>query len=345
VQADLLLAGPEPWSGYLAERLFCTPAARKPLGSFKTWALEKALPRERHSADLTVIRVDSVSARLFFRQKYLRVPAWVALRCRPEDTRTLARRHTALARDLRTIRHWALSTEITQGDAGLDHFYEKMYLPLMTRRHGDSAYIRSSPWCRQTLRRGGFVWVLLDGRRVGGCLIERHGDTMELCIVGLLDGNPELRHCGAISALYMRAVEQARIEGCKWVGLGAVRPSLTDGLLRFKAKWDSTLCESLTNPYAFLVRWERWNPSVQALLSSTPLIYSVPGGFSAVAVLPQPAPARQSDVETLRRNLWVNGLRCLTIVSPAGFESGVTPPPQTRLVLPGEGGGLLPESL
>jgi hypothetical protein len=291
-----------------------------------------------------VIRVDYATARLFFRRPYLRVPAWVALRCRPEDTRTLARRHLALDRDLRIIRHWGLSTEITAGDDNLDHFYNDMYLPFMTQRHGDSAYIRSCQWCRRTLLHGGFVWVLRDGRRVGGCLFERRGETLDLCVVGLLDGNPELKRQGAISALYVRAVEQARLEGCAWVGLGAVRPSLSDGLLRYKAKWDSTLCESLTNPYCFLVRWDRWNPSVEALLSTSPLIYSVAGGFSAVAVLAKPEPAQQSHLETLRRTLWVNGLHNLTILSPAGFANGVTPPPLTRLALPDQDGGLLPES-
>lgn len=345
LQSTLLVAGPEPWSAYLAERLFCGPAARQPLGSFKPWALERALRHASPPADLTVIRVDYASARLFFRQPYLQVPSWVALRCRPEDTRTLARRHLALDRDLRNVRHWGLSTEITREDGDLDYFYDKMYLPFMLQRHGDSAYIRSSSWCRRSLRRGGFVWALRNGMRIGACLFERRGETLDLCVVGLLDGNPEWKRQGAISALYMRAVEQARAEGCAWVGLGAVRPSLTDGLLRYKSKWDSSLCESLTNPYCFLVRWESWNPSVEALFSSTPLIYSAAGGFSAVAVLAQPEPAQQSHVGNLRRTLWVNGLRSLTIVSPAGFEAGVTPPPCTRLALPGQNGGLLPESL
>jgi hypothetical protein len=345
VQANLLVAGPEPWSAYLAQRLFCGPAAREALGSFKPWTLERVLRHESRPADLTVIRVDHASARLFFRQQYLRVPAWVALRCRPADAHILARRHTALDRDLRNIRHWGLSTEITEGDGNFDYFYDKMYLPFMTQRHGDSAYVRDSRWCRQSLRHGGFVWVLQDGQRVGGCLFERHGRTLELCVVGLLNGNPELKRQGAISALYMRAVEQARIEGCEWAGFGAVRPSLTDGLLRFKAKWDSSLCASLTNSYSFLVRWERWNPAVEALLSSTPLIYSAAGGFSAVAVLARPGPAEQSDLQSLRRMLWVNGLSRLTIVSPAGFAKGLTPPPDTRLEVPGQDGRLLPESL
>ncbi len=345
LEANLLVAGPEPWSAYLPERLFCAPAARQPLGSFKPWALERALRHASPPADLTVIRVDYASARLFFRQRYLQVPAWVALRCRPEDTRILARRHSALDRDLQIVRHWGLSTEITQGEDDLDYFYNKMYLPFMLQRHGDSAYIRSSPWCRGALRRGGFVWVLHKGVRVGACLFEHRGETLDLCVVGLLNGDPEWKRQGAISALYMRAVEHARAEGCQWVGLGAVRPSLTDGLLRYKAKWDSSLCKSLTNPYCFLVRWDRWNPSLEALLSNTPLIYSVAGGFSAVAVLAQPEPAEQSHVESLRRSLWVNGLRSLTIVSPAGFQTGITPPPHTRLALPDQNGGILPESL
>jgi hypothetical protein len=135
------------------------------------------------------------------------------------------------------------------------------------------------------------------------------------------------------------------MEGCEWAGFGAVRPSLTDGLLRYKAKWDSTLYKSSTNPYCFLVRWERWNPSVEALLTSTPLIYSTADGFSAVAVLAASEPANQSRVDSLRRSLWVNGLSCLTVVGSAGFEDGVTPPAAMRLIRPDQDGGIVPELL
>jgi hypothetical protein len=83
----------------------------------------------------------------------------------------------------------------------------------------------------------------------------------------------------------------------------------------------------------------------EALLSSTPLTCSAAGGFSALAALAQSGPAEQLDLESLRRALWVNGLRSLTIVSPESFENGVTPPPGTRLALPTQDGGLLPESL
>jgi hypothetical protein len=334
----MLVAGPELRSAYLAQQLFQEITEKEPRGSFKPWAIEQALERENGSADLTVIRIDSISARLFFRRDYLHVPAWVAIRCRPAEVRTLARGSKSVREDLRCIRHAGLSTEIKQGDFNFDHFYDRMYIPLMQRRHGDEAYIRDSRSCQRLMRHGGMIWALRDGQRVGGCVFERRGKILDLCVIGLLDGDPKLAQQGAISALYIRAIEQARLEGCEWVNFGLVRPSLTDGLLRYKAKWGGTICDPALNPYSFLVRWERWNPAIQSLLSETPLVYTDSGRFAAMAVLDHPDRASQEDTERIHRRLWVNGLTGLTIVSPSGWQSGFTPPPDTRLALPGPPG-------
>jgi hypothetical protein len=341
VRATMLVAGPEPWSGYLAQRLFGGEAEREPLGAFRPWSLEAALTGE--AADVTVIRSDWITARLLFRTDCLRVPAWVSVRCPSSVGLAAPARSRSVSRDLQRLRSGGFSTEISRGDAGLEGFYHEMYVPLMRERHGESAIARDLPWLRKSLARGGMIWVVRDGLRVAGVGFELSEGLLRLTVAGVRGGRHELFK-GVLTGAYFGAFGYACEQGLAQIDLGGTRPSPADGLTRYKAKWGSTVSEVPKYNYCFLVRWTRWNPSVAALLASTPLMYRGADGLCAVAAVQSTGAATQKDADGLRRLLWIDGLHRLTIVSDSGWLDGVVAPPDTRLITPGNGGPL-PESL
>lgn len=103
--ATLIVAGEEPWANYLPARIFSGVPEREPLGSFPIWNLERRLNALRSGADLIIIRADRISAKLFFRQAYLIVPAWVDMVLRlPKDPANLARGSKNVKQDIRAIR-------------------------------------------------------------------------------------------------------------------------------------------------------------------------------------------------------------------------------------------------
>jgi hypothetical protein len=340
-QATMLVAGPEPWSGYLPQRFFGVEAEREPLGTFRPWSLRGALAGE--AADLTVIRLDWVTARLYFRAGYLRVPAWVGAYCPPEVALAAPARSGSVRSDLQLLRSRGFSSETTRGETGAEVFYHDMYMPLMQERHGESAVVRDLPWLRKSLARGGVAWVTKDGRRVGGMGFEFDGGVMKLTVAGVLGGDHRLFK-GVLSGAYLGAFRYACEQGCALIDFGGTRPSPADGLTRYKVKFGSRVSEGAKYYYCFLLHWTSWNSAVAALLASTPLIYRGEDGLRLVAAVQRTGAATQNDADSLRRLLWIDGVQRLTIVSDSGWQDGVVAPPDTRLITPSNGGPL-PESL
>lgn len=296
----LLVAGHDPWAGYVAQRLFQGEPAREAVGEFALSSLPHVLDRLCGEADLTVARVDRRSAGRWTGLGYLPVPEWVGTRLRvPEDLEQLVRSGGSIKRDMVLVRRHQYRPVVTQGAQDCDAFYGSMYLPFARKRHGESAFLRSRQDLRRRVARGGILWVQRDGRRVAAVLFERKADTLDLLALGTADGDLSLEREGAVAALYYFIVKWAREMGCRTVDFRGSRPSLTDGLLRYKSKWGVTLYDKPDSYHDLLLRWRQGNSVVTEFLSHTPLIFRDGGGFSALL----------GNEHQREDELWVDGLR------------------------------------
>lgn len=185
-------------------------------------------------------------------------------------------------------------------------------------------------WMRLSHPKGIVLWATRNGQPVAGTFLERRGPVLFSLLSGILDGDPEHLKRGALAAVYIHSFEYARRLGCRYFDLGGCRPSLQDGVLRFKRKWGITLRDRHA-PHDFLVRWDKWTPAVEAFLAGTSLIYRHPRGLPAVAALACDEPAAQPDADRARHLLWTGGLAHLSLVSSAGWQPRVTAPSHTLL--------------
>jgi hypothetical protein len=278
----MLLAGEERWSRYLPGRFFAEPPQRERLGAYPVWALPRVLARHRAAADLTVARVDQMSARLFFDDSYLRVPEWVRL-CVPvpADLKTLIRAHDSLREDVRVVRRNGLQPRITHDDAEFDAFYRNDYVPYARTRHGEDSFVFPQRFLRKQFRRGGLLWVEHEGRRLSGTVF------------------PALLKQGAFIASYIFCFDYARQRGIATVDLRGCRPSLHDNLFRYKRKWSAVLRDKADNVYDWLVRWHTIEGVVTEFLTHTSLIFRDGDDLSAI----------HADPTQTRDALWTDGLR------------------------------------
>ncbi|MCL5742794.1 MAG: hypothetical protein M1541_02530, partial [Acidobacteria bacterium] len=149
---------------------------------------------------------------------------------------------------------------------------------------------------------------------------------------GVLNGETSLVKSGVISSIYFHIFDHACRQGCTALDKGGCRPSLHDGVLRFKRKWGVTLTEKHRRHPDFLVRWNRWTPAVADFLAGTSLIYRRDDELSAVAALLSGGPGTQTGADRLHHLLWTDGLQRLMLVSPSGWQPDITPPPKTSLI-------------
>ena len=328
----LLTAGAGNRVDYLASRFFGGEYERETLDRASLWNLTRTLERLQTSADMTIACLDRLSARLFSGSDYLTVPEWVdSSLALPEHINDLARGNYKLKRELQRVLRINPTYEMSQAEADFEKFYYNMHVPFMRRRYGEQSVVHDFYQMRRVFHQGGLLLLKRNGQTVAGNLFQRRSQQLRSVAFGTVNGEWDPVESGAFAALYFSLVKHAKETGCKFVNFGASRPSISDGVLKYKRKWGGSLTEVYYNHYNFLVRWNRLNGPVTSFLSSTPLIFRERGGFSAVCVIDQDGRVTEAKADKIHRSMWMPGLCKLYLVSISGYQPGINSPPQTDL--------------
>jgi hypothetical protein len=332
-EGTLLIAGDEHEVYYLIQGFFKGKYQRESLGEVPIWSLGRTLKELRTTADLTIARIDRLSSRLFFGSDYLAVPEWIGTMLTvPEDPENFARKSDNLKNDLRRVYRNRLTHLISHDEKDFDDFYYGMYVPFVRKRHGQQAVIRNFYWMRRAFRHGGLLWVQQDGHHIAGQLFRRQGSAIQLLGIGTANGEWKYVKEGAICATDVYIVKYAKNLGFKLIDFGGSRPSLNDGVLRYKRKWGMHLYDMPDNWYRYLIYWNRFNESVISFFSNSPLIFRDHGGLSAISLINSDEPTTQSESEKIRRSFWMPGLRRLYMVAASGWTTVQDIPPKTALI-------------
>jgi hypothetical protein len=331
--ASTIVAARQPRSAYLANLVFADSPEHALLDSVSLCALPRTLDRLTPSVELVMARVDTLSARLLFDANYLYTPQWVELWLKmPQNLKSLTTGYhkKGLRNDLRRVARNRLTCELSHSEADLEDFYRNFYAPYARQRFGKYAQFVDLRVFRRRYKRGGLFWALQNGKRVAGANFVHRPGVLRLEASGALDGDPNIVESGAFVALYWAQIQHAHALGCKAVNFGGSRGILTDGPLRYKRKFGARIVDrGYTSQW--LIRWQKLNPSILALLAKAPLVFRERGHLSAVSVLDVAAPASRDEVAQAHRFLYTPGLYNLHLLSAAGFADDVIAPSQTCL--------------
>jgi hypothetical protein len=345
---SMIVAGELPWAEYLPHLLFPGAPEQSSLGQVPLWRLARTLRHWAPSANLVIARVDRISSRWLFGPDFLHIPELVDLVLQvPQDVEMLCagNRRESLRSDIRRVRRNQLTTEISHDDADLADFYNRYHLPFVRKRFGRYAWPHNRALLRGHFQHGGLIWTLQNGRRLAGCVYSQRRSELSLLAIGTVDGDDGVTELGVQVALFHALIERARWLGCASVNLGASRPLLTDGSLRFKRKWGARLAQREISNH-LLLHWERLDTSTARALSGTALVFLDQGRLSAVSALDCQGPATPEDVSRASRFLRAPGLDRLYLCSSSGFEPDLDVPEHTHLVdLKDDGSTNLPRAL
>lgn len=305
----LLTAGHEPWIRYLPNRFFSGEPTRESLGAVSFRELPDFLDRFRKHTDLTIIRVNRWSEKSLLRQDCLTVPEWIGMALAvPRDLEKLIRSGGSIKRDMTLVRRHGFQPIVVSGAKEFDIFYHSAYVPFSRNRYRELAYIRNPCDLQRCLARGGILWVHREGKRAAAILFEQKSHTLDLVALGTMNGDLTLVQDGAVAALYYYVIRLAQDLGCTTVDFRGSRPSLRDGLLRYKSKWGASLYDRTDCYYDLLVSWEDPNQVVHEFFTHTPLIFRENGRLSALAGGESQNPYP----------LWVDGLHRMHLLRESG---------------------------
>lgn len=307
----LLVAGHDPWVRYLPRRFFAEEPQCEEIGNVLLWELPSYLQRLRALVDMTIVRVDRISGQKFLGKDYLAVPEWVGMRLTvPNDLDALVCSNRSIREDLRLARKHKLQSLVTEGEERFHEFYDSMYFPFSNARHGAMAFVKSRHDLRCRLRKGGILWIIHDHVPLAGILFERKNHTLDLQAIGMVTGDLPLKKRGIMAALYYYSIAHARQLNCAEVDFRGVRPSLHDGLFRYKRKWGNTLYDKTETYYDLLIHWNDSRGVIKDFLSHTSLIFREEGGLSAI----------HTDESQSHQSLWIGGLHRLYFHTESGRQ-------------------------
>lgn len=334
-EVRILVSGSARTAEYHLRHFFATEPVEESCTHMPVWSVRRHLRRQQSKVDLMLCGLDVISARLFAPRGWMRLPhyvgSWMAV---PAEAHGSMPRHSRTDSDFRRVRKQRFAAEFSTAGSDFDYFYTRCYLPLLQQRHGRNAEVVPRWMLRLVHLCGGIHWITRDGERLAGDLVVRRGRTYVPVVTGLLDGREDLLRQGALTALYVHSLSKAHALGCSRISLGGSRPSLHNGVLRYKAKWLDGLMPHagpFSSNHTLLIHWNRLTPAVAGMLGRGAFIHHEKGGYSALCSFPSGVPLTAQALGQCCHDLKLRGLHRLRILLPGAPPADFECPPEVRL--------------
>jgi len=201
------------------------------------------------------------------------IPNWIAGEVMlPISEQTL--RQDTIKTTFRKIRKHGYEYVVTRDEEQFKDFYNNMHVPYVTKIYGKK--MTSDTYADKRAENEVFDLILLQkrsepGRYLGGFLIIHDPDAPWFWSVGVRDANREYVQEGVLAALYLFAFEHVQKAGYQRINMGASRPFLRDGVLRFKRKLSHRIVTSRWGGTSLKIF--SLTPATKAFLRDNPFIF------------------------------------------------------------------------
>ncbi len=203
--------------------------------------------------DLFVCERSPLRSALLAPASDIRIPAWISqsidLTNAHDGAQTLFSRH--LRREVeRHTRRSDYTLAFQSGNDSIRRFFRDMYRPYVMSRFQDEAVSVSEEVFLQRSAEHTLACLHSHGEWIAGMLLERSGDALKLGWFGARSDPPP---AGASEVLDALVITWAAAQGLRTVVMGHSRPSLSDGVVRYKRRFGATIrATSFPQPQIFL---------------------------------------------------------------------------------------------
>lgn len=277
----LRLEGPDPMSGqrlvllyigngtdleYVRELAF-SPAAANPLtlalspddmgegsrGAATTTVLARGrsplairalLRAHRGGTDVIVIDTHLAAERLLVPRRFHHVPRWVKQTLATGGpARTVNERvgTRTLSWARRVLRRHDYRVDLAVTDPARRQFFHELYGPFIRQRFGADAIVVDEDRFRHETRGAGVLRLWAGNEIVAGAIVRAAAAELQIVWFGAKTDAAARGLKGLSDALDYAALCLARRGGFERLHFGSSRPSLADGVLRYKQKWGATI--------------------------------------------------------------------------------------------------------
>ena len=311
--------------------------------AFSSWTLESerlGIPAWRAGretaaaaghADLVVADLPWPWSRVLRGRGFVEMPAWInqrfALPAAWPDVFPRLRR-SARGEDLRAIRKNELTYRLVRDESAIRRFYEDMYVPHLSRRFGEAAYIEPEWKIRYCVEQGTLMEILRGDDVVAAQVLWGSRGSLHFLWAGT--AGREFGHAtrGVFPALYYYGIVHAFENGFDEADYCGSRPLLGDGIFQMKRRWGASVFDGWSRDTLFIRPRALEGPALEFLVRN-PLVERRDGGLAGKVLL-----AGAAGPEDVERSLQVyasDGIReiaihCLATPSAAALEAASAAP-------------------
>jgi hypothetical protein len=160
-------------------------------------------------------------------------------------------------RNVLRIQQGNYTYRISHSETDFTHFYHRMYVPYISARHYEQAYISEKCELRDYFQHGMIMFAMRKGEEaVAACLSMKRGNVLYAIAFGVLEGDFEWVKDGAISALYYYQIKWCLENGYRRFDGGRCHPFIMDGIYQHKKRWGLRPIRDLWDHN----EWLLWSP-------------------------------------------------------------------------------------
>jgi hypothetical protein len=308
---------------YILDLLYTEKPTKKKLGKAFIGKVKSHIKSYSPNADLVLIGMDEFFSRFFSRQGFMVIPEWVMFKLDPAKLLPTGRRNKALHENLKKIKKYEYSFEITRDPAKLEYFYHHMYLPYAANKYGELSLVGGFRHLLKIFERGELLLVNQRDECVSGFLIELHDKIVSARYSGVKDGKIKYVEEGALVACYYFTIAWAKEKGYKWVDFGHCRPFFNDGAFLHKKTWGMEIMKStrpmLATKAVFGMNFRNHQQGMLDFLAKNPFVSIDQGKLKGLIFSQQDHPLTVEEIQALLGTYYIPGIDSFVVSSSQGF--------------------------
>ncbi len=199
----------------------------------------------------------------------LRMPAWVSQELLAAGASPVTLPAPMLKEVRRQTRRNAYELRFSTDVRDVRRFYATLYRPYVTARFGSGAVLVDETQFLAVSRGMTLAMLMAAGEWVAGMLLQQRGETLHLGWFGSTTVPPR---AGASEVLDAGSIAWGVAKGVRRVVMGHSRPSLADGVVRYKSRFGASV-RPTRFPQRTVGLWvQRWSPALVARLNAAAFV-------------------------------------------------------------------------
>ena len=307
----IIYMGSEKNKNYLKHIMFGGQAEESCHGKRWVWDFPK-IQNKLQGMDMKILEEKSPGRTHSQEAGSLYAPCWVVGHVDVADLTNLIKGSSSIKEDMRKIRKYGLSFEISNDKDRYDEFFNDMYMPYISKAHGNRTVPISYDVMMKRMGISELLLIKREGEFIGGEILVYDGPHVRAWSLGVKNGDYSYVKMGVIGAMYYFRNGYLKEKGYRVVNVGASRAFLNDGVLQYKKKWGVTLDSAKGGMHMHVIQK---STGVESFFRHNPFITVVGGELVGVVFADERDASDLAYREKLRKKYYIGGMGGLDIRS------------------------------